>query len=72
MVVTSGTVEGGKVVIGDAELAEGTMVTVMAPGDDEPFELSPAEEAAIRLGIEDVRAGRVITAAQLLERLARR
>jgi hypothetical protein len=71
MRILSGKVVGGKVVVEGAVLDEGAVVTVVAREDDETFELSAEDEAALLAAIEEADRGAVVPAATLLERLRR-
>lgn len=59
------------VVEGDP-LAEGATVTVLAPDDDEPFDLSPADESLLLQSIREAEQGLVIEAAAVLRDLGSR
>jgi hypothetical protein len=71
MRIVSGRVVDGKVVVEGDSLDEGTVVTVVAPEDDETFELSPDEEAALLVSIAQADRGEVVPAATVLDRLRR-
>jgi hypothetical protein len=69
MRLTSGVVVGGKVVLDDAQLPEGTRVTVVAPGDDEAFPLSATASATLAERLEDADRGDVVDGEALLREL---
>lgn len=71
MRVLSGTVVKGKIVVEGEPLTDGSTVTVIAREDDETFELSPTEEAAILDAISDIEQGRGIDGHRFLEELER-
>ena len=71
MKVATGKVIGGKIVLEDEPLAEGSVVTVVAREDDETFEVSPEEEKALLAGIDQAERGEVISWKELRERLRR-
>jgi hypothetical protein len=66
-----GTVVAGKVVVEGDALPEGASVTVLAPEDDETFELGPEEEAALRAAMAEGDRGEVIGADEVLRGLRR-
>jgi hypothetical protein len=67
--VVGGKVVGGKVVVKGVVLDEGAVVTVVARDDDETFELSDEDQAALLAAIEEADKGEVVPAATVLERL---
>jgi hypothetical protein len=71
MRIVSGKVIGGKVVVEGEPLHEGSLVTVVAPEDDETFALSDDDEAALLASIAEADRGEVVPAATVLERLRR-
>ena len=71
MKVATGKVIGGKIVLEDEPLAEGSVVTVVAREDDETFEVSPEEERALLAAIAQAERGEVISWEELRERLRR-
>jgi hypothetical protein len=73
MQVFSARVKDGVIVMEDGvTLPEGATVTVIADGENEPFELSAADEAELAESIAGVERGDVISAAELFRRLSRR
>jgi hypothetical protein len=71
MQLVTGTVVNGKIVLEDASLPEGTVVTVLARESDESFEVPPELEAELQISIAEHERGEFITAAELFERLRR-
>lgn len=69
MQIATGTVIGGKVIVDGASLPEGTVVTILARGTDETFEVPPELEAELLASIAEADRGETISAAELLERL---
>lgn len=70
MVMASGIVVDGKIVVTGQPLAEGTRVTILAPGaDDQGFLLGPEDEAALLESIEEADRGEVISGEDLLAEL---
>ena len=72
MKIATGKVIGGKVVVDGATLEEGTSVTVLAKDGESGFHLSPEEEAELLLSIAEADRGEMISAEEVLEKLARR
>lgn len=69
MKVASGTVVGGKVVVEGAALSEGASVTVLVRENDETFEATAEEEAALLRALADADHGDLIDAEHLLKDL---
>lgn len=70
MRVTTGRVVNGKIEP-DEELAEGTVVTILAPEDRSTFTLGPEAEAALLASIDEADRGEVISGEELLRMLRR-
>ena len=68
MQIASGKVVNGRVEL-DAELPEGTSVTVIAPDGDETFEADPATEKMLLDSIAQCERGETIPLKQLLSEL---
>ena len=64
-------VVNGKIEVPGEDLAEGTVVTILAPEDRETFRLSDDAEAALLLAIEEADRGEVISGDDLLRELRR-
>lgn len=71
MRIVSGKVVDGRVVVEGEPLDEGAVVTIVAPEDDETFELSATDEAALLESIAQADRGDVVPAATVLDRLRR-
>ena len=69
MVITSGRVVAGKIVIDGEPLPEGAVVTVLAREGDETFELDAALEAALLESISEGDRGQTISAEDVLHAL---
>jgi len=69
MRVATGKVMGGKIVLEGEPWEEGTMVTVLAPDDEETVELSPEEEEELLEAIAEADAGDFISGEQVLREL---
>ncbi len=72
MRIASGKVIAGRVVVEGEPLAEGATVTVLAPDDDQAFDLSPEEESLLLQSIREAEQGRVVDAATVLRDLGAR
>jgi hypothetical protein len=72
MRIASGKVIAGKVVVEGEPLAEGATVTVLAPDDDQAFDLSPEEESLLLQSIREAEQGLVVEAATVLRDLGAR
>jgi hypothetical protein len=71
MQVFTARVRGGAIVPDEGvELAEDSLVTVIAGEADAPFKLTPAQEAELAESIAEADRGEVISAAELLRRLS--
>jgi len=71
MKVATGIVVDGKVVVEGEPLAEGSIVTVVAREDDEGFDVSPEEEAALLAAIAEADRGELVSWKELREQLRR-
>jgi len=65
MRVACGKVVDGKIVIDGTPFEEGVNVTVIAPDDNEAFELGPEDEAALVAAIAEANRGEVVKGAEL-------
>jgi len=72
MRLTSGTVVGGKVVVDDPPLPEGTRVTILAPENEGPIHLSAGEKVALMERIHDADRGDILDGEDLLRELDKR
>ena len=72
MRLTSGTVVGGKVVVDDPPLPEGTRVTILAPEIEGPIQLDAHEKVELMQRIRDADRGDVVDGEELLRELDRR
>jgi len=72
MQVFTALVKGGAIVPDDdVELAEGTCVTVLTGGPEREVELTASDEEELLESIREAERGDVVTAEDLLRRLAR-
>mgnify|MGYP007082076979 CR=1 FL=1 len=67
MLITTGKVLGGMIMVDAKSLPDGATVTVLAPEGDETFELLPDEEAKLLAAIAEADRGETTSAAQVLE-----
>ena len=72
MLVTSGKVVVGKVVIEGSPLPEGEVVTVLAREPGEEFVLTPEQESFLTESAEQARRREVISGDEMLRRIAPR
>ena len=72
MLVTSGKVVDGKVVIEGSPLPEGEVVTVLAREPGEEFVLTPEQESFLTESAEQARRPEVISGDEMLRRIAPR
>lgn len=68
--IATGKVVDGKVVVDGAALEERTTVTVLSRDSDKGFSLSAEEEAEILLSIAEADRGEMISAEEVLWKLA--
>ena len=71
MLLATGTVIGGKVVVEGEPLPEGAVVTILAREANETFEVPAELEAELLESIAEADRGDTISAKELLERLRR-
>jgi hypothetical protein len=71
MQIASGTIVGGKVVVDGLSLPEGTVVTVLARGDEAAVRLPPKQEAELIGALDEADHEEGISAEELFERLRR-
>ena len=72
MIIATGRVVGGKVVLEGESLTEGSVVTVIAGEDDGTFDVSDGEERALLAAIAQAERGEVVSWVGLCEQLHRR
>ena len=71
MQIASGTIVGGKVVVEGLSLPEGTVVTVLARGDEVAVRLSPEQEAELLAALDEADREEGISVEALVARLRR-
>lgn len=69
MLITSGKVVSGKIVIDGEPLPDGAVVTILAREGDETFELDAAAEAELLESIAESNCGEIVPAEQVLRTL---
>ena len=72
MRIASGRVIGGRVELEDAELPEGSAVTVLFSEGDETFEADPETERMLLESIAQCERGQTVPIERVLEELRRR
>ena len=72
MKIATGKVVGGKVVLEGAAFEEGTSVTVLARDEEDAVSLTPEEEAELLLAIAEADRGELVSAEEVLAKLAHR
>ena len=71
MQITSGTIIDGKVVVEGLSLPEGTLVTIIARGDEVAVRLQPKQEADLLDALDEADREDGISAEELFIRLRR-
>ena len=71
MHIASGTIVGGKVVVEGLSLPEGTVVTVLARGDEAAVRLPPQQEAGLLEALDEADREEGISAEEMFVRLRR-
>jgi hypothetical protein len=69
MVITSGRVVAGRIVVEGEPLPEGAVVTILAREGDETFELDAAMEAELLESLSEARRGETVSADEVLRDL---
>ena len=72
MKIATGKIVGGKVVLEGGAFEEGTSVTVLARDEEGGVTLTPEEEAELLLAIAEADRGEMVSAEEVLAKLARR
>jgi hypothetical protein len=69
MVITSGRVVAGKIVVEGDPLPDGAVVTILAREGDETFELDASKEAELLESLAEADRGETISAEEVLRAL---
>jgi hypothetical protein len=69
MLITTGKVSGGSIEVEAGSLPEGAKVTILAPEDNEVFQLGSEEEARLLEAVAEAERGEVVDAAAVLEKI---
>ena len=69
MLITTGKVSGGVIEVGAGSLPEGAKVTILAPEDNEVFQLGSEDEARLLEAVAEAERGEVVSAAAVLEKI---
>jgi len=72
MRITTGKVRDGTIDLEGQVLPEGSIVTVIAPDDEEAFELGPNEEADLIAAMEEADRDRTVDSSVVRDLLRRR
>jgi len=72
MKTATGKVVDGKVIVEGADFEEGASVTVLARDDEGGVTLTPEEETELLLAITEADRGELVSAEEVLAKLARR
>ena len=72
MRVAQGTVVNGKIDLGEEDLTEGLVVTVLLPEDPGTFSLSPEAETELLAALEEADRGDLLSEEDLWRELGRR
>lgn len=72
MRITTGKVRNGTIDLEGEVLAEGSIVTVIAPDDEEPFELEPNEEADLIAAMDEADRDQTVDSTVVRDLLRRR
>lgn len=72
MKMAMGKVVGGKVVLEGVRLEEGASVVILAKDDEPGLDLTPEQEAQLLLSIAEADRGELVSAEEVLAKLARR
>ena len=69
MRIATATVQDGRVELPEAFVADGEQVMVVAPGPDEPIELTSSEEDELSRAVVQIRRGNYVDGETLLNEL---
>jgi hypothetical protein len=69
MLITTGKVNNGVIVIEGKDLPEGATVTLIAHEGDETFELDASQENELLAAIAEIERGEFVAASELLDKI---
>jgi hypothetical protein len=69
MLITTGKVSGGAILVEAGSLPEGATVTILAPENDEIFQLGSEDEARLLEAVAEAERGEVVSASEVLEQI---
>jgi len=69
MLITTGKVSGGAIEVEAGSLPEGTTVTILAPEDNEVFQLGSEDEARLLEAVAEAQRGEVVSATEVLSQI---
>jgi hypothetical protein len=71
MLITTGRVNGSVIEIEGDNLPDGAKVTILAPENEETFEVSPQEEVALLAAIAEAQRGETLKASTIIEQISK-
>ena len=69
MLITTGKVSGGAIEVEAGSLPEGATVTILAPEDNEVFQLGSEDEAMLLEAVAEAQRGDVVSATEVLNQI---
>jgi hypothetical protein len=69
MLITTGKVNGGAIEVEAGILPEGATVTILAPENNEIFELGAQDEAALLEAVAEAKRGDAVSASEVLDQI---
>ena len=69
MLITTGKVSGGAIEVEAGSLPEGATVTILAPEDNEVFQLGSEDEARLLEAVAEAQRGEVVNATEVLNQI---
>jgi hypothetical protein len=69
MLITTGKVNGGAIEVEAGILPEGATVTILAPENNEIFELGAQDEAALLEAVAEAERGDAVSASEVLDQI---
>jgi len=69
MLITTGKVSGDTIEVEPGSLPEGTTVTILAPEENEVFQLGTEDEARLLEAVAEAQRGEVVSATEVLNQI---
>ena len=69
MLITTGKVSGDTIEVEPGSLPEGTTVTILAPEDNEAFQLGAEDQARLLEAVAEAQLDEVVAAAEVLNQI---